>query len=201
MLAMWSLVLCLYKSILHIWKFFVHIVLKPSLENFEHYFASMWNECNCVVQFSSVAQSCPTLCNPMNRSMSGLPVHHARTPWTPRVDPNPCPSSRWCHSTISSCCPVLLPSVFLSIRVFSSESVLHISWPEYWSFSFSISLLMNVQNWFPLGWTGWISLQSKGPSRVFSNTTVQKHQFFSTLFLYSPTLPSIHDCWKNHSYD
>ena len=76
MLAMWSLVLCLYKSILHIWKFFVHIVLKPSLENFEHYFASMWNECNCVVQFSSVAQSCPTFCNPRNRSMPGLLVHH-----------------------------------------------------------------------------------------------------------------------------
>ena len=116
MLAMWSLVLCLYKSILHIWKFFVHIVLKPSLENFEHYFASMWNECNCVVQFSSVAQSCPTLCNPMNRSMSGLPVHHARTPWTPRVDPNPCPSSQCCHPIISrsvvpfSSCPLSFPT-------------------------------------------------------------------------------------------
>ena len=65
-------------------------------------------------------------------------------------------------------------------RAFSSESVLHIRWPKYWSFSFSISLPMNIQDWFPLGWTGWISLQSKGLSRVFSNTTVQKHQFFST---------------------
>ena len=76
------------------------------------------------------------------------------------------------------CHPLLLPpSIFPSIRVFSNESVLHIRWPKYWSFSFSI-IPMNIQDWFPLGWTGWISLQSKGVSRVFSNTTVQKHQFF-----------------------
>ena len=73
---------------------------------------------------------------------------------------------------------LLLPSIFPSIRVFSNESVLCISWPKYWSFSFNISL-MNTQHWSPLGWTGWISLQSKGLSRVFSNTTVQKHQLFS----------------------
>ena len=77
-------------------------------------------------------------------------------------------------------CPplLLLPPIFVSIRVFSNESVLRIRWPKYWSFSFSISLPMNIQDWFPLGWTGWISLQSKGLSRVFSNITVQKHQFF-----------------------
>ena len=73
---------------------------------------------------------------------------------------------------------LLLPSIFSSIRVFSNESALHIRWPKYWSFSFNIVLPMNTQYWFPLGWTGWISLQSKGLSRVFSNTTVQKHQFF-----------------------
>ena len=79
------------------------------------------------------------------------------------------------------CCPLLLlPSVFPSIRVFSNESGICIRWLKYWSVSFSISPSMNIQNWFPLGWTGWISLQSKGLSRVFSNTTVQKHQFFST---------------------
>ena len=73
----------------------------------------------------------------------------------------------------------LLPSLFPSIKVFSNESALHIVWPKNWSFSFSISSLpMNIQDWSPLGWTGWISLQSKGLSRVFSNTTVQKHQFF-----------------------
>ena len=74
------------------------------------------------------------------------------------------------------CCPLLLPpSIFPNIRVFSNESALHIRWPKYWSISFSISLSMNTQDWFPLGWTGWISLQSNGLSRVFSNTTVQKH--------------------------
>ena len=67
---------------------------------------------------------------------------------------------------------LLLPSVFPSIRVFSSESVLSIRWPKYWSFIFSINLPMNIQDRFPLGWTGWIPLQSKGLSRVFSNTAV-----------------------------
>ena len=84
------------------------------------------------------------------------------------------------------CCPLLLlPSIFPSIRVFSNESALRIRWPKYWSFSFNISP-MNTQDWSPLGGTGWISLQSKGLSRVFSNTTVQKHQFFGVqLSLYS----------------
>ena len=71
------------------------------------------------------------------------------------------------------CHPLLLPpSIFPSIWVFSNESFLCIRWPKYWSFS--ISLPMNVQDWFLLGWTGWISLQSKGLSRVFSNTIAQK---------------------------
>ena len=74
---------------------------------------------------------------------------------------------------------LLLSSIFPSIRIFSSESVLCIRWPKYWSFSFSFSHPMNIQGWFLLGWTGLI-LQSKGLSRVFSNTTVQKHQFFGT---------------------
>ena len=72
---------------------------------------------------------------------------------------------------------LLLPSIPPSIRVFSSESALRIRWPN-WSFSFSTVLPKNTQDWSPLGWTGWISLQSKGLSRVFSNTTVPKHQFF-----------------------
>ena len=72
------------------------------------------------------------------------------------------------------CRPLLLPpSIFPSIRVFSNESAVCIRWPKCWSF-----LPVNIQDWSPLGWTGWISLQSKGLSSVFSNTTVQKHQFF-----------------------
>ena len=79
------------------------------------------------------------------------------------------------------CCPLLLlPSIFPSIRVFYKESTFHIRWPKYWSFSFSISLRMNIPDLFPLGLTGLISLMSKGVCRVFSNTTVQKHQFFDT---------------------
>ena len=79
------------------------------------------------------------------------------------------------------CRPLLfLPSIFPSIRVFSNESALHIRWPMYWSCSFKISPINEHQDWSPLGWTGWISLQSNGLSRVFSNNTVQKHQFFST---------------------
>ena len=80
------------------------------------------------------------------------------------------------------CCPLfLLPSIFPSIRVSSNKSVLCLRGPKYWSFSFSISPVMNIQDWFPLGLTGWISLQSRGLSRVFSNTTVKKHQFFGAL--------------------
>ena len=75
---------------------------------------------------------------------------------------------------------LLLPSVFPSIRVFSNESVLCIRWPKYWSFSFIISPTNENSGLIHLGLTGWISLQSKGLSRVFSSTAVQKHQFFGT---------------------
>ena len=71
-----------------------------------------------------------------------------------------------------------LSSFFPSIRVFSNEMALCIRWPKYWSFS--TILPVNIQGWFPLGLTGLISLQTKGLSRIFSNTTVQKHQFFCT---------------------
>ena len=73
---------------------------------------------------------------------------------------------------------LLLPPIPPSIRVFSNESTLHMRWPKYWSFSFSISPSEEHQDWSPLQWTGWISSQSKVLSRVFSSTTVQKHQFF-----------------------
>ena len=131
-------------------------------------------------------------------------LQHTRFPCpspSPRVCSNSCPASRWCHPTISS-----------SVIPFSSCLQ---SFPESGSFpmsqpftsdgqnsgaSISASVLpMNIQDWFPLGWTGWISLLSKGLSRVFSNTTVQKHQFFGAqLFFYTPALTSIHYYWKNH---
>ena len=89
------------------------------------------------------------------------------------------------------CCPLLLLSIFPSIRVISNKSVLCIRWPKYWVSASTSVLPMNIKDCFPLGWTGWISLQSKGRSGVFSNNTVQKHQFFSKSFLYSPTLTSM----------
>ena len=78
------------------------------------------------------------------------------------------------------CRPLLLPpSIFPSIRIFSNESVLHSRWPKYWNFSLRIIFPVNIQDWFPPRLTGWVFLQPKGLSRVFSNTTVQKNQFFS----------------------
>ena len=135
------------------------------------------------VQFISVTQSSPTLCDPMNRSTPGLPVHHQLLEFIQthvhRV--------KWCHQAISS-----------SVIPFSSRLQ---SFPALGSFpsqlfawggqsigaSASVSVLpMNIQDWFSLGWTGWISLQSKELSRVFSNTTVQNHQFYGAQFsLYS----------------
>ena len=89
---------------------------------------------------------------------------------TPRACWNSCASSQWCHPTI--CHPLLLPSVFPSIRVFFNELVLHNREPKYWSLA-SV-LPMNIEDWFPLGLTGLISSLSRGVSRVFFNTTVQK---------------------------
>ena len=136
-----------------------------------------------LVQFSSCTQSCLTLCDPMDYSTLGLSVHHQLPEFAQT-------HVHWVGDAINHlilCCPLLLlPSIFPSIRVFSSESVLCIRWPKYWNFSFSIVLPMNIQGWSLLGWTGWISLQSKGLLRVFSNTTVWKHQFFGTqLSVYS----------------
>ena len=96
---------------------------------------------------------------------------------------------------------LLLPSIFPNIRVFSTESALHMRWPKYWSFSFSISPSNEHPGLISLRLTGWISLQSKGLSRVFSNTKFKSINSSALSFLYSPTLTSIHDYWKNHSFD
>ena len=96
---------------------------------------------------------------------------------------------------------LLLPPIPPSIRVFFNESTLPMRWPKYWSFSFSIIPSKEIPGWPPSEWTGSISLQSKGLSRVFSNTTVQKQHSSALSFPYSPTLTSIYDYWKNHSFD
>ena len=112
-------------------------------------------------------------------------LQHARLPCpspSPGICSNSCPSSRWCHPTISSSV-VLFSSCLQSFPASGSFLISQFfsSGGQSIGVSASASVLpMNIQDWSPLGWTGWISLQSKGLSRVFSNTTVRKHQFFST---------------------
>ena len=127
-------------------------------------------DCSVYSSVHSVAQSCPTLCDPMNLSTPGLPVHHQLPEFTQT-------HVHWVSDAIQPPHPLLSPSP-PSIRVFSNELTPHMRWLKYWSFSFSISPSNEHQDWSPSGWTGWVSLQSKGLSRVFSNNTVQKHQFF-----------------------
>ena len=91
---------------------------------------------------------------------------------------------------------LLLPSIFPSIRVFSKETVLHIRWPKYWSFSYRINTSSEYSGWFPLGLTGLISLQSKGLSRVSPTPQFKSINAVALSLLYGPTLTSIHDYWK-----
>ena len=131
------------------------------------------------IQFSSVAQSCPTL--------QPHKSQHARPPCpspAPEVYSNSCLSSQWCHPVISSSV-VPFSSCPQSLQASGSFPMSQLfAWGgQSTEISASASVLpMNTQDWSPSGWTGWISLQSKGLSRVFCNTTVQKHQFFGAQF-------------------
>ena len=138
-------------------------------------------ECNSVllqvhtlIQFNSVAQSCPALCNPINCSMPGLPVHHQLLGFT-QTHVHWVGDAIQLSSVVPFSCVQSFPAsgFFLMNQLFTSggQSIRVSAWTS--------DPPMNIQDWFPLGWTGWISLQSKGLSRVLSNTTVQKHQFFS----------------------
>ena len=138
--------------------------------------------------FKSVRQFSHSL---VSDSLRPRGLQHARPPCpspTPRVYPNSSPLSRWCHPTISSSVVPFssCPQSFLASGSFQ-VSQLFASGGQITGASASTSVLpMNIRDWFPLGWTGWIFLQSLGLSRVFSNTTVQKHQFFGVqLSLYS----------------
>ena len=139
--------------------------------------ASNWKatrESQISVQFSSLTQLCPTLCKPMAYSISGFPVHHQLLEPTEtrvhRVSDAIQPS----HPLSSPSPPAFNHSQHQGL--FQSVSSSH----QVLSFTSAKVLPMNIQDWFPLGWTGWISLHSKGISRVFSNTTVEMHQFFGT---------------------
>ena len=153
------------------------------------FFVSSFCSCfRCAAPAAKSLQPCLTLCDPMNCSTPGLLVHHQ----LPGIDPNSCPTSQWCLPAISSSVvPFSSYSQSLPASVFSNESTLRMRWPKYWFSALASFLPKNTQDWSPLGWTDWISLQSKGLSRVFSNTTVQKHQFFGTQ-LSSQSISHIH---------
>ena len=130
----------------------------------------------CSIQFSSVAQSYLTLCNPMNRNTPGLPVRHQLLEFTQTLAHQVGDAIQPSHPLPSPSPPAPYPSQHQGLFQWVNSA-----WGGQ-SIGVSASasvLLMNTQDWSPLGWTSWISLQSKGLSRVFSNTIVQKHQFFS----------------------
>ena len=157
-----------------------------------------------------------------NRVSSKLKnIHHfssvtsdAMTPWTaalqaslslpsPGTHSNSCPLSWWCHSTSSSSV-IPFSSCLQSFPASGSfqMSQYFVSGSQSTGVSVSASVLpMNIQDWFPLRWTGWISWQSKGLSRDFSSTTVWKHQFFGVLHSLWSTITCILDYWRNHSFD
>ena len=139
-------------------------------------------------------------CSVMSDSLQQHEPQHARPPCpspTPEVHPNPCPSSRWCHPSH----PLFFPSP-PAFNLSQHQGLLFISGGQSIGVSASTSVLpMNTQDWSPLRWTGWISLQSKGLSRVFPTPQFKSINSSVLSFLYSPTLTSIHDHWKNHSLD
>ena len=145
-------------------------------------------------------------CSVVSNSLRPHESQHGRPPCpsqTPRVYSNSCPLSQWCHPAISSSvvsfssCPQPLPA---SGSYPTSQSFTWAAQSIGVSASASVPP-MNTQDSSPSRWTGWISLQSKGLSRVFSNTTVKSINFLALSFLHSPTLTSIHDYWKNRSLD
>ena len=128
-------------------------------------------------QFSSVTQLCLILCDPMDCSMPGFPLHHQLLELTQT-------HAHWVGDAIQSSHPLLSPSPTFNLSqhqgLFKWVSFFPSGCPSIGVSALASVLPMNIQYWFPLGWTDWISLQSKGLSRVFSNITVQKHQFFDT---------------------
>ena len=151
------------------------------------------------VQFSSVIQSCPTLCHPMNRRMPGLPVHHQHLESTQTHVHWVCDAIQPSHPLSSPAPPALNLSQHQGF--FSNESAFRIKWPNYWSFSFSISPTNEHPRLisFRMDWLDLLAVQ--GLSRVFSNTTVQKIQFFGAPLSLQSNSHIRPDHWNNHSLD
>ena len=154
--------------------------------------------CGGNIQFSSVAQLCPTLCDPMNCSTPGLPVYHKLLEFTQTHAHQVGDAIQPSHPLSSPSPPASNPSHHQGL--FQWVSFEH-QVAKVLEFQLHISPSMNTQDWSPLGWTGWISLQSKGLWRVFSNTTVQRHQFFSAQLSSQSNSHIIHDHWKDYSLD
>ena len=140
----------------------------------------------------------------MSDSLCPYGLQHTRLPCpspTPKAYSNFCPLSPWCHPTISFS-DIQFSSCLQSFPASGSFPMSQFLTSGGQSIGASASVLpMSIRDWFPLGWTGWISLQSKGFSRVFSSTTVQRPQFYALTFFLLGALTSIYDCWKNHSFD
>ena len=142
----------------------------------------------------------------MPKSLQPHGLQHARPSCpspTPRVYSNSCPLSRWCHPTISSSVvPFSSPLQSFPASGSFQKSQFFASGVQSIGVSASASVLpMNIQDWFSLGWTGWISLLSKELSIVFSSATVRKQWFFGAQPFYGPPLISVYDYCKNHSFD
>ena len=152
------------------------------------------------MQFSSVTQSCLIFCNPMDSSMPGLPViTNSRSSLRLMSIDLVMPSNH-----LILCHPLLLPpSIFPNIRIFSNESVLRIRWPKYWSFSFSISPSSEHPGLisFRTDWLDLLVVQGTLKSLLQHHSSFKSINSSVLSFLYSPTLTSIHDYWKNHSFD
>ena len=151
-------------------------------------------------QIRSVTQSCPTLCDPMNRSTPGLPVHHQLPEFTETTSiESVMPSSH-----LILCRPLLLlPPVPPSIRVFSNESTLLMRWPKYWSFSFSIIPSKEIPGLmsFRKDWLDLLAVQGTSPQESSPTPQFKSINSSALSFLHSPTLTCKHDHWKNHSLD
>ena len=180
----------------------LHYWGKTSAMNYEVFQLSWWETlflamCDCQALFSpqcsSAAQSCPTPWTAARQA--SLSITDSRSPPKPMSIESVMPSSH-----LILCQPLLFPpSIFLRIRVFSNESALHIRWPKWVSASASV-LPMDTEDWSPLGWTGWISLQCK-----IIKSLLQHHSSKASILQHSAffivQLTSIHDYWKNHSLD
>ena len=148
-------------------------------------------------QFSSVAQSCPTVCDPIDWSTPGFPINHQLLELARN-------HVHWVGDAIQPshprCSLLLPPSVFPSIRVFLNESVLCVRWPEYWSFSFSISPSNKYSGLISLR-TDWFDLAVQGTQESSSTPQFKSINSLVLSLLCGPTLTSIYDYWKNHSSD